>query len=81
VSGLQEPGEGGMERRAIVATVLALIVLIVYQTYFAPTPPSTPRRHHGRTPRSRNPPLRPRSLGPPPPQPRHRSLGSRPPAL
>lgn len=38
MSGLQEPGGEGMERRAILATVLALIVLIVYQTFFAPTP-------------------------------------------
>ncbi|MEE9125104.1 MAG: membrane protein insertase YidC [candidate division NC10 bacterium] len=46
MNGLQEPGGGGMERRAIMATVLALIVLLVYQTYFAPTPlpPTEPER-------------------------------------
>lgn len=38
MNGLQEPGGEGMQRRAILATVLALIVLIVYQTFFAPTP-------------------------------------------
>lgn len=44
MSGLQEPGGEGMERRAILATILAVIVLIVYQTFFAPTPkpPSEP---------------------------------------
>lgn len=42
MNGLQEPGGNGMERRAILATILALIVLIVYQAYFAPAPQQPP---------------------------------------
>jgi YidC/Oxa1 family membrane protein insertase len=47
-----------MERRAILATVLALIVLIVYQTFFAPTPqqPAEPPQAEVEAPKRESPP-------------------------
>lgn len=42
MSELPSPGGENMERRAIVATVLALIVLLGYYAFFMPTPPPPP---------------------------------------
>lgn len=42
VSELPSPGGENMERRAILATVLALIVLLGYYSFFMPTPPPPP---------------------------------------
>ncbi|MFQ5989217.1 MAG: membrane protein insertase YidC [Candidatus Methylomirabilales bacterium] len=39
---LPSPGGENMEKRAILATVLALIVLLVYYAFFMPTPPPPP---------------------------------------
>ncbi|MGH7426080.1 MAG: membrane protein insertase YidC, partial [Candidatus Methylomirabilales bacterium] len=38
---LPDPDRGDMERRAIVAAALAVIVLLAYQAFFTPAPPPT----------------------------------------
>ncbi len=67
MGGLQEPGGEGMERRAILATILAVIVLVVYQTFFAPTPqqPTEPQQAEVEEPKPEGPPAPARPTAPP----------------
>jgi hypothetical protein len=36
-----------MEKRALIAVIISLIILVLWQQYFAPAPPETGKEKHG----------------------------------